>query len=595
MNSLGSLFDFEYVVLGYDRLVRHLHDVFICRELECEDLRKLIEFPRDHFKTTCATIGAPLWWALPFTEEDERAMRELGYQDSWIRWMKIAHNTCTRTLIASEIRPNARKMGDKIANHYDSNRIFKHVFSEIIPKGNEKKFRWGQDSRIHRRLSDGTYQSEGTYDFIGADVALQSNHYERIVLDDLFGEEATASETVAASLIDWYKKLPGCFDSVPGNPDKLGNQLVIGNRWSHRDLNSYIREKDHTYTILSHDAEGGCCESHPKETPIFPEEFSWKKLKIIEEIEGPYNYSCHFRNNPTAPGATKFKPASLRWYSRAKWETGRLTPQNTVNYWQLSETTRKMTVEQLDSQTGATPKPLLMAMHHEVKRGEVIDDVCANNLDRIMIIDPLYAGQYGRRRSAILVLGIHSVRDKNGIPVPRRIYFLDAWAKASGYDEWIDAAIGERTHEPGLAWKWKIHCLFGDFESAAKEGWQEFFKEKLKVRSARFAVRPIKAERSENATHQRIVSMEAIYQSGSWWMPRYDEQGIQMKTFGEMANDFMKEYREYPHGATIDLLDLAGYSPQTFAMEGRVMSRELMTAHRRQHIHQKQSIGNAGY
>ena len=594
LNALGSLFSFAYVILGYDRLTTTFHEKYICNELECERLRKVLEIPRDHMKTTCGTISFPMWCALPFTEDDEKGMRELGYGDGWIRWMKVAHNTCTRTLIASEIRPNARKMGDKIANHYEANAIFRKVFEEIIPTGNEKKSRWGQDSRIHRRLNDGVYQSEGTYDFIGADVALQSNHYERHVLDDLFGEEATKSEAVAMSLIDWFKKLPGCYDSIPGDPDRLGDSLLIGNRWG-RDLNTYVRENDKTYTILSHDAEGGCCPGHPPNTPIFPEEFSMKKLKAIEQIEGAYHYSCHFRNNPTAKGATRFREETMRWFSRSKWEGGKLTPQNCANYQQLSPAMRLLSVEQLEAQSGATPRPLLMAMRHEVKRGEVIDDVVANNLDRIMILDPMHASQPGRRRNAILVLGIYSMRDKNGKPTPRRLYFLDAWAKTCSFDEWLDAAIGERIHEPGLAWKWKIHCLFGDFDNAAQQGWQQSLKEKLKIRSARFALKPIKAERSENATHQRIISMETMYLTGTFWMPRFDDEGERMKTFGEMAPEFMKEYTEYPHGSTIDLLDLAGYAPQTFTMEGRTGNRELMEAHRRQHFQTVRTMGTAGY
>ena len=291
LNALGSLFNFAFVVLKYNRLTPHLHGRFICSEIECERLHKLIEFPRDHFKSTCATISTPMWWALPFTDEDERLMRLLGYGDEWIRWMKRAHNTCTRTLIASETRGNARKFGEKIANHYEVNRLFKHLFHEIIPRGNE---RWTQDSRIHRRLDDGTYQSEGTYDFIGAEVALQSNHYERHVEDDLIGEAAVQSLSVMASTINWHTKLPGCFDSIPGNPDELGDQLCICNRWGSRDLNYHIREKEKHYKVLSHGAEGGCCEFHPPGIPIFPEEFSMKKLEAIRSIEGPYNYSCHF-------------------------------------------------------------------------------------------------------------------------------------------------------------------------------------------------------------------------------------------------------------------------------------------------------------
>jgi hypothetical protein len=579
LNALGSLFNFEFVVLGYTRLTPHLHGKFICSELEREKIRTLIEFPRDHFKTTCATIGAPMWWGLPFTEEDERLMRLLGYGDEWIRWMKRAHNTCTRTLIASETRPNARKFGDKIENHYDVNRLFKSLFHEIIPRGNE---RWTQDSRIHRRLNDGTYQSEGTYDFIGADVALQSNHYDRIIEDDLIGEDAVDSETVMRGVIDWHKKLPGCFDSIPGNPDELGDQLIIGNRWSHKDLNSHVREKEKTYKILTHGAEGGCCEFHPPGLPIFPEEFSMIKLNHIRETEGAYNYSCHFLNNPTAPGATKFKKHWLRDYSRSVWEVGKLTAQNTANYFQLSPKMRSMTIEQVDKESGANPRGLRLAMHHEVSIGEVMDDVRAADLDRVMLIRPSYASEWGSVRNAILVLGIYTLPKEH-----RRIYLLDAWAKECSHEEWIDAAIGERSASPGLAWKWKIHRLYGEFETSAQQGWANLFKEKLNLRSAtnRFAIYPVKAEHSESAKFKSIVGMEAIYQSGAWWMPKE----------GEARDLFIREYQDFPHGATMDLLYLAGLSPHTFGLSSRSEQLKWIANEQQRHRERMQHIGNAGY
>ena len=79
--------------------------------------------------------------------------------------------TSTRTLIASEVIGNARKIGSMIAGHYESNAGFRFFFPEIIPKGTER--RWNQDSIVHRRL-DGVYHGEGTYDLIGAKGALQS-------------------------------------------------------------------------------------------------------------------------------------------------------------------------------------------------------------------------------------------------------------------------------------------------------------------------------------------------------------------------------------------------------------------------------------
>lgn len=579
LNALGSLFYFSTVCLGYTRLTRELHGHFLCKELERDRIRLVMEFPRDHFKTTCATISASMWWALPFTETDEKLMRSLGYGDEWIRWMKRAHNTCTRTLISSETGPNVKKMGDKIEQHYLSNATFQWLFPEIQPTGKE---RWNQDSLIHRRLNDGTYQSEGTYDFISAQAALQSNHYERIIEDDLVGEDAVKSDSVMQGTINWHQKLPGAFDSVPGDPDALGDQIVIGNRWSHRDLNSWIRENEReTYKILTHSAEGGCCDLHAPHTPIFPQEFSMNKLAMIRRTQGDYIYSCHFLNDPVAPEAVRFKSDWLRVYDRSAWEEGKISPRNTANYSQLSTDMRGMYMEDLDNTIGAEPRRLKMAMHHEVRDGEIVDDIPARDLDRVLLLDPNHSGEFGRTRNAILVLGIHWMQGK-----PRRIYFLDAWAKASSHEEWIDAAIGENTSQLGLAFKWKVHRIYVE-EVAGQAGWKFYFKERMRHRgiTRQVTVLPLKIERSENAKTNRIVNMEAVYSNGLFWMPRS----------GPGRDLFMDEYTRYPNGATLDLLDLAGYSPQCYGSGSLAGARDATQRSANEWLKTAQSLGQAGY
>ena len=207
LNALGSLFYFSKVVLGHNRLSRSLH-AYMCGELERDTVRLVMEIPRDHFKTTVASVSAPMWWALDFSANDEDLMCALGYGESFVRWMRRAHYSSTRTLIASETISNARKIGVKIDGHYSSNAIFRYLFPKIIPKDTA---RWNQDSMTHSRL-DGEYHGEGTYDFIGVKGALQSRHYNRQIIDDPVGEKAINSELVMEGTIDWVRKLPGAFD-----------------------------------------------------------------------------------------------------------------------------------------------------------------------------------------------------------------------------------------------------------------------------------------------------------------------------------------------------------------------------------------------
>src|ERR1035438_207376 len=89
LNCLGSAYYFIKIGLEKTRLYDPLHG-YMAGLIEKEDLKEVIEIPRDHFKTTIFTEGAPVWWALPFNDTDEAYMRKLGYGDEWITWMKIA-------------------------------------------------------------------------------------------------------------------------------------------------------------------------------------------------------------------------------------------------------------------------------------------------------------------------------------------------------------------------------------------------------------------------------------------------------------------------------------------------------------------------
>jgi hypothetical protein len=577
LNALGSLFYFAKTVLGYSRFSDGLH-AYICRELERESIRLVMEIPRDHFKTTVASVSAPMWWALPFTSEDEDLMCALGYGPEWIRWMQRAHFSSTRTLIASETISNARKIGVKIDGHYYQNDLFRFLFHSILPKDTA---RWNQDSMTHNRL-DGEYHGEGTYDFIGVRGALQSRHYNRHVIDDAVGEKAINSDLVMTTTIDWVKKLPGAFDSDPLRPHALADQLFIGNRWSHRDLNSWLRENDKTLSFITHSADGGCCDMHPAGQPIFPEEFSMEKLRDIRQIEGAYNYAAQFRNNPVAPEAVRFKESWLRNYSIDVWRE--LDGQaQVVNWNQLSTKTRSQisgVEEEWQESQGAMPSRLKKALKHEVQAGETIEDTRCADLDRFAFMDPNHAGEEGRARNAIIVIGVW-----NKPPARRRIYLLDCWAKASSHEEWLEAALSTKTGHRGLVVKWRCHFLYVESEVAGQSGWKFAIRERMRRMKldASFTLRPLKTERSANSKKNRIEAMEAIYENGLFWVPRIG------------CDEWKQEYCEYPNGRTIDLMDLTGYVSQVLGPGSRLVVREWVKQERERARIVMSRVGIAGY
>lgn len=584
LNSLGSLFWFQKYTLRRTRLSPSLHGL-LCAKFEQSSLRLALEVPRDHFKTTIASVGAPMWWALPFNDHDEELMRALGYGDEWIRWMRRAHFSSTRTLIASETIKNAVKIGTIISGHYESNALFRNLFPEIIPKtskdwGEKKKKRWNLESMTHNRI-DGEHHGEGTYDFIGVKGALQSRHYDRQVIDDPVGEKAIASDLVMESTIDWIRKLTGAVDSEAGQPDKLADQLFIGNRWSNRDVGAWLRKNTPNMKFETHSAEGGCCPDHPKHgEPIFPEEFSMDKLRELRQIWGGYNYAAQYLNNPVDPEAVRFKPAWLRYYTQVPMHRAGVSIANSqqINYHPTPEMVMR---DQAKAElSGEIPERLIMAIQHEVQSGEVIEDMRAGEMHRVAIMDPNHSEENGRSRNAIVVLGMYNDPKK-----PRRIYLLDVWAEASSHETMIDRLIGTRPERLGLAVKWRVHHIYVESEVAGQQGWKFLLKDRVSRMGvhASFSIRPLKTDRSAGGKDKRIIGMESLYENGLFWVRRTGQEA------------FMQEYEQYPNGATKDILDIIGYSPQTWEPGSRVGSREFVREELQRRQAMIQSVGVAGY
>jgi hypothetical protein len=458
LNALGSLYFFEKFVLQKHRLVEHLHKP-ICQTLERMNVNFMLELPRDHFKTTCVTEGLPMWWALPFDERDEAAMRELGYGDEWIRWMKWAHNPGIRILTISENQENAIRMGRRIDKHFENNSIFREVFPEIMPT---EKAVWNTESKT---VTHDAFHAngEGTFDYLGVGGALQSRHYERMIEDDLVGKKGAKSDVIIEDTIEYHKLLEGAFDG----PDH--SQIVVGNRWSPFDLNGWIRDNDPDFIIESHSALGGCCELHPPGEPIFPEEFNKERLERIRRIQGSYLFSHQYLNEAVMAEEVVFQENWLRYYMPKE-----------------------------------DPQTKRMLLTHEPREGEVLKDVPASWLFRTMIVDPNHAGAEGRAHHAITIVGLNPETDF--------IYLLDVWARSMSYDDLMINVYK-------MAEKWKMQEFW--LETVAAQKYLKYHIEyRNKIEKKQLRVRELKSERGKNAKWTRIDSMAPILEQGKLFVRR---------------------------------------------------------------------------
>lgn len=502
LNCLGSLFYFIKIALRRKRLTETLHAPF-CRTLERKHLKDVIEMPRDHFKSTCASEGLPMWRSLPVTQQDVDDFASLGYSQEFCRWMLTIHNPDDRNLLVSENITNAAKLGRKIRWHYESNSIYRTLFPETLP---DTGCTWTDFSLHVKRptTTTGGAHGEGTFDFLGVGSAAQSRHYNGILIeDDLVGRAAVESQSIMDKTIEYHRLLPGLFESE----DRLNEnaELVIGNRWSFYDLNSWIRENEvDLFRFESHGALGGCCDYHAPDTPIFPEEFSKEKLEKLRKRFGNHQFNCQFLNNPAAPEGADFQSAWLNYFSLVE-ENGRLF------------------------------------VRHEVKDGLVLKDVPLRQLAVGMTVDPNHSGNAGRGRCrhAITVAG----ESDSG-----NFYLLTAWAQAASYDTFYDKIFE-------FAQKWGLHRI-GVETIAAQRYIKHHIEFLTSVKGYRLSIDELKGE-VENPDGTLSHKKEARIFNVIAPMAEYGRLWVQRQQV-----DFQNEYTTFPSGRYKDLLDAFAYLPQ---------------------------------
>jgi hypothetical protein len=541
-NALMDLYYFSTIVMGKNRFSknpdksRNLH-YQMCLTVMKDGLKEGIEIPRDHFKSTVYSECFPIWRALPFGKREEDFFTSVGYSDLYIEWMHRCHSQDIRILLVSETITNAVKLGSRISNHYENNENFRKLFPEILPTEKET---WTKESLHQRRTPAGRGQGEGTFDLIGVGAALQSRHYNLVVQDDMVGREARKSSVVMADTIDYHQILVGATDSDPNNPGRDFDEIVVGNRWSHDDLNSHIRAEEPYFGWTTHAALGGCCSLHSFGQPIFPEAFTREKLLRWKRRLGSYHFSCQFLNYPIDPSKVKINLTDLRYFHFEKVYGALSIPK------ELPVAHLLFGVDHPDQGR--------MVIRHHVADGDVEKDVFPRNVDRYMIVDPNHGGSHlgqevgkdGRCRHAIAVTGVS--KD------PRRIYLLDQWAKAAPIKEFIQKIFF-------LAIKWKLRKVYVEAVAAQKYllyHLNEFVEEHKDTRPeiAGIVFLPLKTPQAAGAKQERIENFIPTIEAKELWIDVNN-----CTEFKEEAENFGQRK------GLIDLLDVISYGPQVWRFD----------------------------
>ena len=291
-------------VLGYNRITDHIHSR-MCKDVDTPQYKfKLLLWPRSHFKSTIATESYSI--------------------------QSLLRNPDERILITNAKLENARKFLRAIARHFQAGPKLRWAWfdywlakyaSDYHRAQMKDKLDWitrsTQDELVLLRPGMGREASITTG---STDASLVSQHYSKIIADDLINRDFVRTSDMVEKSILYFKDL---LDLL--TPD--GEMILIGTRWSHADLYSWVIEEFGGIASLrvpdGYVSDSVIAESEEtpekdktwmvsimptsEENPIFPEEYGAKELRTLLHAKGPYEYGAQYLLNPTPGEHQKFR------------------------------------------------------------------------------------------------------------------------------------------------------------------------------------------------------------------------------------------------------------------------------------------------
>lgn len=321
-----NLMFFAKGVLGFRDMTERCHGP-LCAWLDDNPKQfKMVLMPRDHYKTSVVTIGGTL--------------------------QRVVRNPESRNLIGNESATNAERMLGSIRQHAESNRVFRALYSSVIPK-DTRKVPWNNQSLTFVRQSN---NPEPTIDTIGMTGAITSRHYTHMTFDDPISEEAIASEKVMKDVLNRMSAITSLLEK----PER-DTVWLVGTRWAFWDVYAWFKQ------VFS-DRLGQFARSVTEDGEIiFPELISPEMLATKRKVMGPYRFSCLMMNNPRNEDVQDLNIDLVRYF---RWVRD------------------GMAVELLDDE------------------GLVVDTWTLDQLDITVTVDPAPAEKVSSDRNAVVTCGI---------------------------------------------------------------------------------------------------------------------------------------------------------------------------------------------
>jgi len=248
-----NLYFLTKCVLGYSDLEPSPHLKF-AEHIQDNVSQNTNILPRGYFKTTISTKSGSIWL--------------------------IINRPNIRILICNATATNAELFLKEIKAHFESNDLFRGLFSELLPK-NYKEIPWSNNKM---QIVRGETWSEPTIYAVGTETNVTSGHFNVIIKDDLVNEDHLTSPEMMQKPIEWEKMSHSLY--VPEDDPKKKLDWSTGTRWSYFDyMHNRLEVTDASQKFIL-----SCYNDNGEST--FPQKFPNEELARIKDAQGPKVFSC---------------------------------------------------------------------------------------------------------------------------------------------------------------------------------------------------------------------------------------------------------------------------------------------------------------
>jgi predicted phage terminase large subunit-like protein len=248
--------------------------------------QKLLLVPRGHLKSTLVTIGKTLQW--------------------------IAEDPSVRILIANATYNLATSFLTVIKRHLKQNPMYIDMFGDLATDAEK----WSENIVTLKQAPDQGGEKEATVVCYGMSGQLTSQHYDKIILDDVVNDQTVTTRDQIEKTINFYRLCQPLLE-------KHGEMIIIGTRWDEGDLYGYIKDKEnglyHDFDFferkaIDDDVWDGKKQEFVKGDVLWKEKYNLKDLSKVRRKMGPYHFSAQYQNDPVPPDDADFKRQWFKYY-----------------------------------------------------------------------------------------------------------------------------------------------------------------------------------------------------------------------------------------------------------------------------------------